>query len=171
VSEGLRIVAHAIQRYQERYRPDASPQQIEDELEALVYIARPTRDRTPKGEEIWQAEGVLFCVRRDRSGPVAVTVLPKDSADRGRAVNCFDGIPEAVLEEFEERGTFDQGGGLGSLQRVLDTARNRLHQLQTTHTQKKRELEDARTKFNESRAKLDAARVEYEKLLKNGFAP
>jgi hypothetical protein len=82
----LQITLHAVEQYQRRWVPALTIAQARLELvHACELGACATRDRTPKGDQIWRVGAVRLVVKRDHGGsaPVVVTVLPPVHGDGG----------------------------------------------------------------------------------------
>ena len=100
MSGELRVTFHAIERYQRRHRPQETIEAVKADVEMLAYMARPMRERTPLGDEMWTAENVRFVVKRDPGGAcIAVTVLPVQRSNG----SPLDDLPEDIREEILER--------------------------------------------------------------------
>ena len=73
------VSEHAIIRFRERIAPLQSFLRARHEVEFLASTSKKTEDRTPGGEEVWEASDgapIRFIVRRDHRGPaVCVSVL------------------------------------------------------------------------------------------------
>lgn len=81
-ANGMRITAHALDRYLERWAEGAERDVARTSLLELVASAAPLRTKTHRGTELWAAGDVRLVVKRDRGvGPIVVTVLPATRED------------------------------------------------------------------------------------------
>lgn len=72
------ITAHAVERYQLRWRRDLDERDAATELAVLVASARPMRSKSLKDHEVWINGDIRLVIKRDGPGhpPSVVTVLP-----------------------------------------------------------------------------------------------
>lgn len=94
----LFVVAHAVERYHKRWRPQLTLRQAQHELYRIAERAVATKRKTRAGQEIWVANTdnhVQFVVKRDAQGPVCVTVLPQGADE-------YPDTGDAILDAFRE---------------------------------------------------------------------
>lgn len=75
----LVVTHHAVDRYRERYRPDATFEAAWTELEARAANASPRRQKTAGGERLWATADdppLILVTKPDAGQIVVVTVLP-----------------------------------------------------------------------------------------------
>lgn len=71
------VTQHAIERYQQRVRPELTFWQARMALKEALSKAHPVRQRSPEGDEMLELDGVQFVIRRDPGirRPACITVL------------------------------------------------------------------------------------------------
>lgn len=93
------ITAHAVEQYCSRIDRNLSHGDAERELQDAMGRANRLKERTPKGDTMWQLHnGVRVVTKRDGSNDIVVTVLPAERLSRRASRRLND----RTLPEDEE---------------------------------------------------------------------
>lgn len=74
------ITRHAIERYQNRIRPDLTFQEAEQYLLASMKLAIRSPIKTHRGQTCWVIEGAVLVTKFERNENIVVTILRPDHA-------------------------------------------------------------------------------------------
>lgn len=102
----MKLTHHAVERYRNRFAPDATFMEAQRELEELARRASPLKERTVNGTEQWRTpDGVILVVTRDyKDGPVCKTVLPKYEEENDQAHDPWhEDVDDALNSEILSR--------------------------------------------------------------------
>lgn len=101
----MKLTHHAVERYRNRFAPDATFMEAQRELEELARRASPLKERTVNGTEQWRTpDGVILVVTRDyKDGPVCKTVLPKCEEDEQAHDPWHEDVDDALSSEILSR--------------------------------------------------------------------
>lgn len=72
-----RVSHHAIERFQKRWHPELPYWEARAVLKRTLALAKPLREKSIKGDEMCEYNGIRFIIRRDPGyhKPICVTVL------------------------------------------------------------------------------------------------
>lgn len=97
----MRFTVHAVEQYIARHRPGLQHPAALAELQQHAKSALRLRDRTRSGDLMYlvPALGCRLVVKRERAGPVVVTILPAEESEGSQS----DDLPITTVDPEQER--------------------------------------------------------------------